>query len=322
MGWEREEMVFDGRRLTDSNHYNYSYPNIQIFQIRDGKLKNQSEIRGLNKDPNNTATQKIDKSPLRETPPLAAEETNQENKEKQQELEEKRNNYGKLSLAFIALLIGSLLSPLSSFSLVFSLMLFSSTKKIEESNRLMGQLIGAEASKRVRERLKEFLGDDIVKLYSAEEEPRLKFGKKSLDYLLTLQSGISFAISVSYVVPPADEKLRSRVYLDPEKKLLSYRKGRASKRYFQYDPLQTITEVTSQLYQYNLLSPGHSPIMIAVMADPIVVTTQRTPAFRKELYGRTYLCVNDIYVVEESRLINLIRSIIISRKRLQNDEKA
>lgn len=272
-------------------------------------MEKKLEIRGLKKALKDTATQNIDKSPNIEKLVESAKETNQKTKEKKQELEEKRNQEGKATLALTTLLIGSLLSPLSALSLGISIMLLSSTKKIEESNRLLGQVIQAEASVRLGNTLRESLASDTAKLYSASSDDFLKLDKNVLDYLLLLSSGASFAISIRSIVPAADETLQTRVYFDTNRNLLSYRKGNSKKRYFNYNPIKNMREMANHLVGSYPNLFKHPPVIIMVVADPIIVKIERTPDFVKTVGEENYLCVDEVYVIEENRLINFIRSI-------------
>lgn len=283
-------------------------------------MKNKIKSVGLNETTKDTGAGKLDKPSCINNPiePIGVDIS--DSKDIKQKIEQERQNYGKISVLLVILTLGSLIGPVFPFSWLPSLMLVLSTKKIEKSNQILGQIVQDEASKRIGETLSTSLEQDLTKFYSTATDQRLKIDKNLLDYFLILREGISFAISIRAIVPAAHEKYKSRVILDTNRRLLAYRKGESSRRYFNYDPLKNIKEATEYLAQHYQDEFNTEPTLIVVMADPTIIKANRTPEFTEFIGERNYMRVDGVYVVEEERLVRLI-SAIFAKKLEQGHEK-
>lgn len=299
--------------MTDSTHYNYSYPRDSDIQIRDGTLKNN--FVKLNKatdqasSKNVVNTKNIDEGKKAKSVHLDDANTEIEKAEREREI------YGFAALTSVLYGIAMITGILPSSGLVlFSLFIWYSKEKINESVRLLGQYTQLLASKRILEKLTNTFDQPGTKIYSVLDDPRLQIDKSVIDLILNFSEGKSFVISIRTILSPQSDdksfkKSSIRVYFDTYKNQLLYRKGLKGRRYFQYDPVDSLRSATDSLKQNHRELLAGQPIKILVMATPIHVHTSTPNSPVRVINSKRYLYVEEVYVVEEAKLIDLIKAL-------------
>lgn len=230
--------------------------------------------------------------------------------QEEQEIKKDREFYGittfgSFLVCFSLLLLNT--NPVTGF--LFTLVLWFSSRKVNDSVRELARINQVKASERIEEILVGHFSGKEALIYSALQEPRLNTDKKSIDYLLTLSSGLQIAISVRSILPPMNESEFIKVYFDHHRKKLVYRKGKKNgKRTFNFDPIHQLKEGAMWLSQNQTDLLNQLPICIVVMAEPSLIDIYKKSPVQL-LNSETYLCIEDVYVVEEKRLITLISSL-------------
>ncbi|GFE71944.1 hypothetical protein [Chroococcus sp. FPU101] len=228
----------------------------------------------------------------------------------QHKAEKQREIYGFTALTSVLYAIAMMTGLLPSGGLlVFSLLLWFSSEKISESVRLLGQYTQLEASRRIGETLKLAFAQPKTTIYSALEDRRLQIDQTIIDYLLNLPNGKTFAISIRTILPPKYEKSSIRVYFDSTKNQLTYRKGHNGRRYFQFNPVQNLQNGTDWLFKNYRELFTQPAIKILVMANPIEINTSIANSPVQSINSDDYLCIEEVYVVEEAKLITLIEAL-------------
>lgn len=233
-------------------------------------------------------------------------------KELKEEYEIKRQKYANLlvvSASSVGLCL--LLNPLGGILLVFTALLskFSADKVNEVTNSLI-QLDRDNAIVRLENLFRERLTNPNTVILCRTRDERLLLSddlKNSLDFVISLPSSLTLAISIRAMRPIENNPIK--VYYEAEKKQLGYRKSRSSgKRKFGIDPVRETKRRVSSLYKNHPELFPSFPETIVLFAEPVSIEIYDSSPVQV-FEGSKYLYLKDIYFVDERKLFSLITAL-------------
>jgi hypothetical protein len=194
-------------------------------------------------------------------------------------------------------------SPIAGIFLIISLVL--NYHKVSDLFKKIGILNQLLACERLNERISEvFSSRGTISTWVKDE--KLLYANDGLDCLLSLDSGLDFAISIRAIIKP--KKGQTRVFFHSTKKQMVYRKFKEGIRIFRGDPIQILKDKTRYISQNNPELFKGTLIQVLVFAESSNLEVyDNSPV--EILDGRKYLYWDNVYIVDEASVISLIESL-------------